>query len=190
MISKTDIDNIFEKLIAIRPATNFDEQKIINAKRVWHEYLNEFGVTHEMIHNGFRRCALQNSPYFPSVGEFVNWCRTIPEIDSVHESLREALKFAHGDIQQVHPVIYHAVRMIGSHELKNMSQTQALKQWESAMKRAKERFFEGSLPQMPALEAPKPEVIEKHEPADPEFAKAQIQKLRDIVKSEGSERDE
>lgn len=77
------IDRVFVGLKRIFPAyshwikSQADEDGI---KKEWAVALKQHGVTDiEMIKRGFKHARMYCSPFFPSVGMFIDWCKTPEE---------------------------------------------------------------------------------------------------------------
>ena len=75
------VNQLFIQMRAIFPAwkNSFpDETSYREAKRLWLETLVNEGITTiEQLQNGIERAKKSNKPFWPSVGEFVGWCKEI-----------------------------------------------------------------------------------------------------------------
>lgn len=75
------VNQLFIQMRAIFPAwkNSFpDETSYREAKRLWLETLVNEGITTiEQLQNGIERAKKCNKPFWPSVGEFVAWCKEI-----------------------------------------------------------------------------------------------------------------
>lgn len=61
---------------AWRQAIRSDEEEA-GIKREWAAALKQHGITtQEQLANGFKYARLDQSPFFPSVGQFIAWCNT------------------------------------------------------------------------------------------------------------------
>lgn len=80
-----------------------------SAKRVWLMALIENGVTRdEQIQIGLRMARRMDSPFFPSPGQFIKWCRPTPEMLGLPDSetaYRQAVA-----LRPTHIVVKAAIR--------------------------------------------------------------------------------
>ncbi|CAG9297593.1 replication protein P [Celerinatantimonas diazotrophica] len=80
-----------------------------SAKRVWLMALIENGVTRdEQIQIGLRMARRMDSPFFPSPGQFIKWCRPTPEMLGLPDSetaYRQAVA-----LRPTHLVVKAAIR--------------------------------------------------------------------------------
>lgn len=74
------VDRLFERLKAIFPAwkSAFAEEKDYHeAKRVWTQALFNNGIsTAAQFKTGLQQAEKSASPFFPSVGQFIEWCKS------------------------------------------------------------------------------------------------------------------
>lgn len=183
------INRIFKELQATFPAWASalrTEEEIELAKKIWTKSLIENKVTTmEQIRRGFRQARSLGSKYLPSVGEFIIWCR--PDFESLglpdsEKAYRNACKMAHSVYEKgwLHPVVYVAAKEIGFFELKTKPERDTARIFKNCYVSVCERViagedFSGAIPK--AL--PKPKYI----PVSKEKAKANIQKLKQLVGS-------
>lgn len=77
---KLIINLLFKKLTAIYPAWKqaFEgDEQVKEAKRVWLEALIDNGINQpEQIKTGLKQAMKSESPFLPSVGQFMKWCKT------------------------------------------------------------------------------------------------------------------
>lgn len=75
------VNQLFVQMRAIFPAwkNSFpDEKSYREAKRQWLETLVNEGITTiDQLQNGLDRAKKSTKPFWPSLGEFVGWCKTI-----------------------------------------------------------------------------------------------------------------
>lgn len=75
------VNQLFIQLRAIFPAWKGsfpDEKSYREAKRIWLETLVNEGITTiEQLQNGLDRAKKSNKPFWPSVGEFIDWCKQV-----------------------------------------------------------------------------------------------------------------
>lgn len=96
------IDKVFFGLKRIFPAYHItitesgDEDGI---KKEWARALQQHGITsQEQIANGFKYARLDESPFFPSVGQFIKWCNTKePAKDPSHMAFLPEPEFTEED---------------------------------------------------------------------------------------------
>lgn len=90
------INRLMSSLKAIFPAQQrFTESEYNQVKRQWALGLIDAKTTeYEVIKGGLKKARQHNSPYFPSVGMFIAWCREayiesldVPTLDKVHREL-------------------------------------------------------------------------------------------------------
>lgn len=102
------IDWMFRRLKSISPAWKqaFDSVETYNeTKLVWLEELLKAGVvTPQALKRGLDEAAKSKSPFFPSVGQFVAWCRIqdyhelgLPNLDELEPRFNRFLGFAKFD---------------------------------------------------------------------------------------------
>jgi hypothetical protein len=74
---KNIIDRVFTHLEVIFPAWTgwSDHAKVGIAKAEWTKSFSENSITEEMIKLGFVSARSQESPFMPSCGQFVSWCK-------------------------------------------------------------------------------------------------------------------
>ncbi|MDE3973691.1 replication protein P, partial [Glaesserella parasuis] len=105
------VNQLFIQLRAIFPAwkNSFpDADSYREAKRIWLETLvNEKITTIEQLQNGIARAKKSKNPFWPSVGEFVEWCKTVdyealglPDEDKLYKRLQAFMRFGMEEIQQ------------------------------------------------------------------------------------------
>ena len=68
-------------------------------KKEWAAALKQHGITtQEQLANGFKYARLDNSPFFPSVGQFIEWCnKKEPEKDPSHMAFLPEPEFTDED---------------------------------------------------------------------------------------------
>lgn len=160
------IKHLFNKLKAIKPAQRkMSDNEWENLYKVWAEYLTKKNITIEMIKTGLDKSVDDPNPFFPSIGQFIQWCRYIPECDNYDRAYRHAIKRLDNGGEWAHPVIYHAaVHEIGSHKLKRMTDKDVVTEWRKALERAKDLHFAGELQEIPkALPEPEKKIVSGEE---------------------------
>lgn len=105
------VNQLFIQLRAIFPAwkNSFpDADSYREAKRIWLETLvNEKITTIEQLQNGIARAKKSKNPFWPSVGEFVEWCKAVdyealglPDEDKLYKRLQAFMAFGMEEIQK------------------------------------------------------------------------------------------
>ncbi|GLQ31628.1 replication protein P [Litoribrevibacter albus] len=112
------VNYLFQRLRSCFPAwknsfPDADSWKL--AKQAWVDAFIEHGIcTHDQLNHGIRKATEVGSPFWPSVGQFVQWCKPTPEdfgLPSVQEAYFEAAKNA--SRVRSHKFSHPAVRLAG-----------------------------------------------------------------------------
>ena len=94
--AKDFIDRLFEELKATYPAWNTamkDKDAVNNAKRAWVKAFMENGITQiAQVKVGLVHARKDARPFFPSVGEFIQWCKGVIDTDEPFERMIKRLK--------------------------------------------------------------------------------------------------
>ena len=117
------VDDLFEDLKSSKPAwrQSFPDDLALNkAKREWTKAFIENGIRSKfVIAKGKRHVRRTPSPFFPSAGEFVSWCKPsledigLPDVDSAY---REACN-AGSDHVWSHDAVHLAAAAAGRFDL-------------------------------------------------------------------------
>jgi len=72
-------------------------------------------TTDYQIEAGFTKARAHNSPFLPSIGQFIEWCRQAtgvnhPPMESVFAELQEWLKHNRNDWHNASPLLQHIIR--------------------------------------------------------------------------------
>ncbi len=135
------VNALFTELKAIHPAWRaaWPTEKMENtAKRSWTKAFTSAGMCNiEQIRYGIDRCRASGSPFMPSVGEFLNWCRPTPEnmgLPSVERAYLQACSISHpaADHSHAHPAVYHAACETGLFLLCNRAESKSRPVFERA----------------------------------------------------------
>ncbi|RZI91656.1 MAG: Replication protein P [Pseudomonas sp.] len=98
------VEKIFRQLQGIFPAYKqaWPDDKALNAaRRNWTAALIEAGISHiEQVRYAILQCRRSGSPFAPSVGQFIAWCKPTPEqlgLPAAEDAWMEALmaKYSH-----------------------------------------------------------------------------------------------
>ncbi|MER5080553.1 replication protein P [Providencia stuartii] len=175
------INILFAELQSCFPAwkATFPSKSDVDAaKRTWSKGLLEAGITTEQqLKYGLRKARQEESPFWPSLGQFVKWCQPEPAdhgLPSVRQAYTEACRKSHPAADRSswsHPAVYIAAREVGSFELTNLPSSQSQPLFERAYAIAVRRVMAGedlnteipkALPEQPAPRPVDPEVARKH----------------------------
>jgi hypothetical protein len=178
------VNNLLLQLKAIFPAwsaaTKGDPALEAEVRKQWLKGLTESGINSlETIERGLTRCRAHTSPFLPSVGEFVSWCREVdlhgfPEAEEARRLMNAELAkpLIDRDWGELHPAIWWVYSQKTSHDWKSISDEKQAKAfsflWTEARKLAEKNFvFQSPLARSrqiakaPEVPAPKA-VAQKH----------------------------
>lgn len=126
----TYVNQIFEILKAAFPASRhmFENTEDLNVtKRQWVKALMQAGINSDtQIARGTKAARLSESPFLPSAGEFISWCKPSAEelgMPCADTAWREANEHSHHCVSHrwSHPGVYEAGRRTGWFEIRNGS---------------------------------------------------------------------
>lgn len=115
------VNKIFHSLKAIFPAWAAairDQDYLNQSKAEWLKGLLENGITADyQIEAGFVKARAHNSPYLPSIGQFIEWCRSAtaeryPPFETAYAELMRYIsksahmRSAHDDLS---PFVHHTI---------------------------------------------------------------------------------
>lgn len=143
------------------------------AKKVWLKAFMLAGINRiEQLQHGLNKCYLMETPFVPTAGQFIAWCKPNPRDfgfpDPIQAfSLSGRINQQFGDY--VHPhvptdtVIRHVIQQIGAREFRGMAEKSAFKLFENYYEVACRQFMEGQLePIKRALtQTPEPHPIDR-----------------------------
>lgn len=134
------INFLFGELKSIFPAFKQawpTDEHFNRAKLSWVKAFLDAGIINlEQLRYGIKKCRLSDSPFLPSVGQFMEWCVPTPEeagFPPVHEAFGLADKINRLHENYIHPhaptdtVIRHAISQIGPERFRSMKFEDALK---------------------------------------------------------------
>lgn len=128
------VNRLFSELQAIFPAwrnTFPDEHSLAQAKKSWVKGFVDARIgSLEQIKLGVKRARASRSPHWPAVGQFIDWCKPIPEdfgLPSCEDAFAEAIANLGSYItaQWSHVAVREAVRNTTTYFLKNKTETAA-----------------------------------------------------------------
>lgn len=135
------INMLFAELKAIHPAWRaaWPTQKMEeSAKLSWTKAFTAAGLRNvEQMLYGIELCRANGSPFMPSVGEFLKWCRPTPEnigLPSVERAYMQACAASHPstDISNLHPAVWHAACETGLYVLARQQESRSRPVFERA----------------------------------------------------------
>lgn len=182
------IDRMFVRLKSIFPAWKhaFDSEIEYNeTKQVWLEELFKAGVVNpQSLKRGLDLAAKSESPFFPSVGQFIAWC----EFENYHElglptpeELSSRIQKYFGYAKEPHNFKFRSKAEY--YLLKTIYDGYSKKKWEDCQKAMPKILAEVvdkartgfEFPQIPELLEQKPKVI------PPEVSKNGVAKIKEII---------
>ncbi|WP_122262337.1 replication protein P [Pseudomonas syringae] len=137
------VERLFRQLQAIFPAYKQawpDDKALASARRSWTKGFIAARInTIDQIRFGIEQCRMSGSPFAPSVGQFIKWCKPTPEmlgIPSAGSALREALLNLHPSRstsrQWSHPAVRHAGLQCEMHNMTELDPDKAQDVFERA----------------------------------------------------------
>lgn len=128
------INKVFRSLKAIFPAWSAairDPEIESQARQEWLRGFIENGITSDtQINFGLAKCRAHNSPFLPSVGQFIAWCdescgplENFPSEGEVKLAIKNMLRInaAFRRWETCSPVVYWIYGQIGSYQLSQMT---------------------------------------------------------------------
>lgn len=135
------INSLFRELQAVFPAWKQawpDDKSLAAAKATWTKaFMAEKINKIEQIRFGIEQCRKLETPFAPSVGEFIAMCQPTPEmlgIPALDSAFREACRNAHPSIVATakwsHQAVYHAACESGLSNLNRLAHDACLRLFE------------------------------------------------------------
>ncbi|WP_447079292.1 replication protein P [Shewanella algae] len=175
------INKLFAELQTCFPAwrqTFTSKADMDAAKRTWARGLLEAKITsYKQLQWGLRKALRSESPFWPSVGQFIKWCQPDPEdfgLPTSEAAFKEASRNSHPasvDCKWTHPAVYVAAREAGKYELANLPRDKSWPLFQRAYSITVRRVLEGedlsgkipkALPQKPEPRSVDPKVAQQH----------------------------
>ena len=160
------VNDAFKAICAAKPAWRKafpDDQAIKNMKASLTKALIDSGCSdYRLIKLGVKRARLDPSPFFPSTGQFVQWCRVEPSDLGLPEA-REAFLLcsskSHAPLGEKwpHVALYEVGRRLGWYDLRNGDVTE--KAFEKVYRAVCREVFDGQTFKIPM---PKANQLEHH----------------------------
>ncbi|CAM3611637.1 replication protein P [Vibrio cholerae] len=175
------INKLFSELQTCFPAwrQTFTSKADMDAvKRTWARGLIEAKITsYKQLQWGLLKARRSESPFWPSLGQFINWCQPDPEdfgLPTPEVAFKEASRNSHPasvDCKWTHPAVYVAAREAGTYELANLPRDKSWPLFQRAYSITVRRVLEGedlsgeipkALPQKPEPRSVDPKVAQQH----------------------------
>lgn len=190
------VNHVIHQLKAIFPAWTAalkTPELEAEARRQWLQGLIENGInSEEKIRAGLARCRSHNSPFLPSVGQFVEWCNEVSEVAAGMPSESSAYRVfcslysCHVGQQNwadFHPAIYWVYRQVSQFDWRRMIERDMRREfndiWADARKMARDGFnFNSCLPAPEEVKAP--ETVKNCDPEAAERARREMLSMFDI----------
>lgn len=177
------INLLFAELKAVHPAWRHawpDKATEDAAKVSWTKAFTAAGMRSiEQIRYGIERCRQSGSPFMPSVGQFMDWCRPTPEnmgLPSVERAYRQACAASHpaADASNLHPAVWHAACEAGLFLLANQPESKSRPVFERAYAITVDMVLHGE----PLREIPKALPAKATLPSDPETGRSALAEIK------------
>jgi Replication protein P len=170
--SASIVNLLFKELKASFPAFKQawpTDDDFNRAKLTWVKAFSDAKInTIEQLRHGIKKCRLSTSPFAPSVGQFIEWCKpsaedlgfpTADEAYMISIKLNQQFSNYHHEDDKVDTVIRHTVTQIGSTTYREMKIDNAKKAFKTYYDIALRQFMNDELTIIPrAL----PEKAESH----------------------------
>jgi len=119
VITKQHIDEVIKQLAAVFPAWQAaikTQDQANNLKRVWFDEVNRQGLTEEDLKQGLLKARQSDSPYLPSLGQFIGWCQPAKYL-----TVERAWQIAamSGTQPITNPLVAEAVKRTGKYDIIN-----------------------------------------------------------------------
>lgn len=132
------VNKLFSELQAIFPTwrNTFPNEEVLNhAKKTWVKGFVDAGITSiNQIKLGVKHARASKSPFWPAVGEFIDWCKPLPE-DFGLPSREDAFAEAIGNLgsymtaEWSHVAVQESARNTTMYVLKNRTEAVARKEF-------------------------------------------------------------
>ncbi|MDC8854958.1 replication protein P [Shewanella algae] len=186
------INHLFSELQSCFPAwrqTFTSKADIDAAKRVWARGLVEAGIhSEQQLQWGLRKARRSESPFWPSVGQFIKWCQPDPAsygLPNSRQAYLEACRNAHRlsempNEEWSHAAVYVALKNTGTFDIRNRKEAETWPIFERNYEIAVRRALAGEdlNVEIPKALPPRP----APRPVDPEVAKQHLERLKKMFK--------
>ncbi|WP_144220295.1 replication protein P [Shewanella algae] len=186
------INKLFAELQTCFPAwrqTFTSKADMDAAKRTWARGLLEAKITsYKQLQWGLRKALRSESPFWPSVGQFIKWCQPDPAdygLPDTRKAYLEACRNAHRLAEMTndewsHPAVYIALKNTGTFDIRSRKEAETWPIFQRNYEIAIRRVLAGEdlnveIPKaLPRRPAPRP--------VDPEVAKQHLERLKKMLK--------
>lgn len=148
-------------------------------RQQWYTALTENNITPDELRAGLERARRETSPWLPSCGQFLSWCRPVKSL-TVNQAWQKAS-------QQVvsqewdDPQVFEAAQRTGEYEIKRNPTVQCQKLFADHYKDVLEESRLGSKFKLPEPEPEVYELLPEIPPTDPAEASKKIKALRAML---------
>jgi hypothetical protein len=117
------VDKLIPSLAAIFPAwrqaiSTPDEARMV--KREWYMALSDANVTPNEVAQGLSKARKHDSPYLPSCGMFLGWCRSKTELSKFQAWQMASMS---SDLKPINdPMVFEAAKRTGIYDIKNRNE--------------------------------------------------------------------
>ena len=175
MITKQHIDEVINQLAAVFPAWQAaikTQEQANNLKRVWFDEVNRQGLTEIDLRRGLLQARQSESPYLPSLGQFVGWCK-----NQSHLTPERAWQMAAMSQTQpiTDPLVAEAVKRTGRYDIINRSERDIKPLFLDHYREVIDEAKQGVVFRLPEPKADQIKIEEK--PTDPEEARKHVAKI-------------
>lgn len=188
------LNTIFEELEAIFPSfaqIHSNQEKLDAMKRVWMRGLIDAGInSRSQIDYALRQCRNSTSPFIPSLGQFLDWCKPTNAslgLPDFHEAYAIAIRLNRQFAEpanlpeHIETVIRHCIQQIDPFKFRQMPDKQAQKVFTHYYAVACDQFRMGTLkPMNRAIEKDVPKPPSQRGPDNPVY-KQEMEKIRSIL---------
>lgn len=186
------INKLFAELQACFPAwrqTFTCKSDIDAAKRSWARGLVEAKITTEtQLKCGLAKARRSESPFWPSIGQFIAWCHPDPAdygLPDTRKAYLEACRNAHRLAEMTndewsHPAVYISLKNTGTFDIRNRKEAETWPIFERNYEIAVRRVLAGEdlNAEIPKALPPRP----APRPVDPDVAKQHLERLKKMLK--------
>ena len=148
-------------------------------RQQWYTALTENNITPDELRAGLERARRESTPWLPSCGQFLSWCRPVKSL-TVNQAWQKAS-------QQVvsqewdNPQVFEAAQRTGEYEIKRNPTVQCQKLFADHYKDVLEETRLGSRFRLPEPKQENYALLPQSQPADPEVGSAAIKALRETL---------
>lgn len=177
------VNALFRELKAIFPAWRNAWPKPEDEAAARQSWVKAFTAANmrslDQIRYGVELCRQSASPFMPSVGEFIEWCKPTPEMlgcPSVEQAFLQACALAHpaADRDNANPAVWHAASEVGLYELAHLPTDKSKPLFARAYAMTLDMILRGD--QLRSIPKALPDTV--HVPASPEKQRDAVAEMR------------